>query len=53
MPEGQIAQGVPLLDLMLEYFADDGRKLIAIMSTAYARSGSGFVLSLSSSHRQT
>ena len=25
MPEGQIAQGVQLLDLMLEYFADDGR----------------------------
>ena len=24
MPEGQIAQGVQLLDLMLEYFADDG-----------------------------
>jgi hypothetical protein len=24
MPEGQIAQGVQLLDLMLEYFSDDG-----------------------------
>ena len=24
MPEGQIAQVVQLLDLMLEYFADDG-----------------------------
>jgi hypothetical protein len=24
MPEGRIAQGVQLLDLMLEYFADDG-----------------------------
>src|SRR5215813_6771251 len=24
MPEGQIAQGVQLLDLMLKYFADDG-----------------------------
>jgi hypothetical protein len=24
MPEAQIAQGVQLLDLMLEYFADDG-----------------------------
>jgi hypothetical protein len=24
MPEAQIAQGVQLLDLMLEYFVDDG-----------------------------
>jgi len=24
MPEGQIAQGVQLLDMMLEYFADEG-----------------------------
>src|SRR5690242_21907977 len=25
MPEGQIAQGVQLLDLMLEYFSDDSQ----------------------------
>lgn len=36
MLEAQIAQGVQLLDLMLEYFADDGTGRAAVMMTELA-----------------
>ena len=36
MPKAEIAQGVQLLDLMLEYFADDGHWSAAVMMTETA-----------------
>lgn len=36
MPEAKIAQGVELLDLMLEHFVDDGNWTRAVMTTETA-----------------
>ena len=38
MLEAQIAQGVQLLDLMLEYFSDDGHWVFRTSPDGYTRS---------------